>query len=124
MKAMKFWIGNDPELSRHIQTILFKLGYKWSNGKVVSYKVVSHTDRCTLYTDEEGTILCGKGSYQFNDDPREEINIDWMRLANSITISDDYEGIIHEDGSLKVGCQTIDFETIEKVYELAKSKRS
>jgi hypothetical protein len=44
-------------------------------------------------------------------------------LPASFKLNSDYKVEFEEGGVIKFGCQTVDFETIEKIYETAKSVR-
>ncbi len=82
-KALKFWIGDDPELSEKVQKLLFDVGYKWAGcGKCGMY-----TDGVMLVTRESGEIWYRhKGDSCFDELDNEEINIDWMRTKKPETI--------------------------------------
>ena len=52
MKAMKFWIGDDEELSKIVQEILFKLGYSWTEESEIQ-----NTDKYALFADNDGSSV-------------------------------------------------------------------
>jgi hypothetical protein len=78
-KEMKFWIGDDAELSERIQNILFGAGYKWSDGSLA----VGETGMPSLYAHEDGNITYASGDIVPKTftchEKHMEINIDWMR---------------------------------------------
>lgn len=79
---MKFWIGNDKELSKQVQEILFGLGYSWHGERNIQY-----VDSSELYAND-GIITFSNNREFFDCQPDEEINIDWMREKTiSITLN-------------------------------------
>jgi hypothetical protein len=48
------------------------------------------------------------------------LNKVFPKLPDNIKISSDYEVVFKHDKSIEVGCQTIPFELLEKIYETAK----
>lgn len=52
-KEMKFWIGDDPELSKRVQEALFSAGYGWSH---VKFKEVGSTRSTCFYTESSSEI--------------------------------------------------------------------
>lgn len=44
-------------------------------------------------------------------------------LPEPIVVSDSYNAVFNQDGSVNVGCQKVSFETLTKIYETAKSLR-
>ena len=80
-KGMKFWIGDDPDLSERVQNALFSVGYGWVGGG----KVVQLTYAFALYADSCGNITYGTSEDLF-DSRENEINIDWMRTSNKETV--------------------------------------
>ena len=86
-KAMKFWIGDDPELSEKVQKILFGLGYKWA---FESRGVTEQVNAYSMYAESDGGIRVAShdkrdGKFSFPDDG-ETIDIDWMRTKKPETI--------------------------------------
>ena len=71
-KAMRFFIGDNPAVSKAIQKRLFKLGYKWAK----SGKKVSHTEKRGLTTWDDGDITHGSGNQAagFTD-----VDVEWMK---------------------------------------------
>ena len=45
-----------------------------------------------------------------------------MKLTNSFKINDDYTAEIDDDGSVIVGCTTVEFDLLERIYKAAKEK--
>lgn len=83
-KKMKFWIGDDPDLSERVQKLLFGLGYKWRGA---ADQRVRYTEVGALYTNEDGYILYTDADAEwFNNESQEEIDIDWMRSQKPETI--------------------------------------
>jgi len=83
-KAMKFWIGDDPELSEKVQKLLFSMGYTWLSGSVE----IKHTEEGCLYASRGGRVTQSSGGINgfFAKEDKEEINIDWMRATKPETI--------------------------------------
>ena len=85
-KAMKFWIGDDPELSNKLHMILNGIGYKYTvetHYQLQAVMLVTETDGKLWYRDAWDVI--------FKDLNNEEINIDWLRtpvVEDTITIGD------------------------------------
>lgn len=82
-KEMKFWIGDDAELSERVQNILFILGCRWFSGDAVQI-----TSSTSLYVDG-GCITYGGHSRKedwFDKQSHKEINIDWLRTAKPETV--------------------------------------
>jgi hypothetical protein len=81
---MKFWIGDDPELSERVQKILFSMGYSWYSGD----QYIEHTEVEALYTHENGNVTCCVVEDVFinRSANHEEINIDWMRTQDKETV--------------------------------------
>lgn len=85
-KEMKFWIGDDEELSKQVQKILNDQGYEWGHGESVQ-----NTGSLALYTTLNGRIIYSGdtnrvGIKHFDTEPEQEINIGWMRTAKQETI--------------------------------------
>lgn len=38
---------------------------------------------------------------------------------NVIKLSEDYDAVIEDDGTINVGCTTVNFETLEEIYNTA-----
>jgi hypothetical protein len=75
MKAMKFWIGDDPELSKRVQAALFAAGYAWHEyGKTPAY-----TGERYIYAHAIGELGYGVDESFYRGRNFEEVNIDWMR---------------------------------------------
>ena len=76
-KAMKFWVGKDSDLKSQVRSLTKRLGY--------SDDISGSFD--AIYTDERGKLLrSSSGRPFFDDEPEEEINIDWMRKPNRKTV--------------------------------------
>jgi len=90
--------------------------------------------------DLGGSIYNGKSTYTMNDcQPRYEADEDALRMGGGIIyhkgrwaeivkdgkikLSHEYSAEILSNGDVKVGCITIPFETIEKVYKAANLKK-
>ena len=82
-KAMKFWIGDDPELSEKVQKLLFGMGYTWAGG----HECGSFKRGVMIATKESGAIW-HRDNFDscFDSLSNEEINIDWMRTNKPETI--------------------------------------
>ena len=79
-KAMKFWIGDDPELSEKVQRLLFGLGYSW----FVNKDNVANTESSYIYASRGGELTHSDNGDRPVDG--EEINIDWMRTKKPESI--------------------------------------
>ena len=80
-KAMKFWIGDNPELSKKVQEILFGAGYHWYSGSTEQ-----KTEPRYIRTEPNGTMYHGCTSAYYVEAYGEAIDISWM-LAEKETIS-------------------------------------
>ncbi len=81
-KSMKFWIGDDPELSEKVQKLLLDDNYFWRHGGDGS----KNTREFALYTNTKGRMTFSNSKAGFDCDNNEEINIDWMRTKKPETI--------------------------------------
>lgn len=76
-KAMKFWIGDDPELSKRVHKLLKGLGYGY---KMVESRIEEKA--AMLVTTEDGAMWYREDyDENFTSTDAEEINIDWMRTG-------------------------------------------
>jgi len=73
-KAMKFNIGDNPQLSARVQEVLFSAGYTWHTAGIN----VDYVNHPYLYTEKDGHILHGDEEGTFFTDSSESININWM----------------------------------------------
>ena len=95
MKAMKFYIRDDPELCEKVQKLLFDLGYGW----YVGYTAVKYLEAHYLYTFPSGYMGVGgvgTGSC-FDQQDAEEINIDWLRSRPKETVELNGETYLKKD---------------------------
>jgi hypothetical protein len=74
-EGIKFWIGDDPDLSKMVQEALFAAGHKWASGDAN----IQHTDSDYLAINDCGDVVMGYARAAYGESPRKEINIDWMR---------------------------------------------
>jgi hypothetical protein len=79
---MKFWIGNDPELSEKVQKLLFDAGYSWPS----DVKTARYNHEFALYANSGGNLTRNSDSNYFIGHSHEEININWMRTTKPETI--------------------------------------
>lgn len=104
-----FSIGVTKETSPLVQTLLFKKGYRWSQ----SFDNISHTSSPSLTVWNDGYI-----TYATQSDHDIEIRISTDEFLNLLATDElparitplmigYYEARVQDDGSLKVGCQTI-----------------
>ena len=83
-KAMKFWIGDDPELSEKVQKLLFAMGYGWSGGGSLcrtGYEELQAWADGSV-TNSNAEFISAKNGFIKG----EYINIDWMRTKKPETI--------------------------------------
>lgn len=85
-KEYKFNIGNNPEVSEIIQKIGFMLGYEWQCYGP-TYERLSAP---YIFFKQNGHIGYGNDKDYFESDPREEINIEWMKPQKSDECTEDY----------------------------------
>ena len=80
-KAMKFWIGDDPELSKRVHKLLKGLGYGY---KMVESRIEEKA--VMLVTTEDGAMWYREDyDENFTSTDAEEITIDWMRTPTEAT---------------------------------------
>lgn len=86
-KEMKFKIGNDEDLNKRVQNILFDLGYGWG----IRDKTLQHTMANYLFANRDGTITfaCEGEDLHYYDQLHEEIDIDWLRSNIKETVEVD-----------------------------------
>jgi hypothetical protein len=85
-KAMKFLIGEDPELSERVQNILFGLGYKWNS---YGDSKICHTGYTELQAWRDGAITRSNDEFVSKNKgfiKGEYIDIDWLRTKKPETI--------------------------------------
>lgn len=83
-KAMKFNIGNNPEVSKRVQEILFELGYKWEPDA----QKAKYTGEPYLFTGtyKDNAITWNDDEETFKSSTAEEINIEWMKPQPKETV--------------------------------------
>jgi hypothetical protein len=96
-----------------------------------NYYFISWIGHYNQYLWQNGTIqrkcntdVLNNGYYETMPDVLRAIATYYEKKTKSIII-DDYEVIFEEKGnSIQVGCQTIDFETVEEIYNRMKDKKN
>ena len=84
-KAMKFWIGDNPELSKKVQEILFGLGYRWRGAGTSA----NDTTMFYIRTDSDGLLSHGDRKTLMDEFSGETIDVSWMvEERETITIGD------------------------------------
>jgi hypothetical protein len=82
MEQFKFLIGDDEELSKCVQRILFMLGYKWKGNETI----IVETHQQALYADSDGYITYSDASYyhSHNTEDSKPVDIDWLRTPKVV----------------------------------------
>lgn len=84
-KAMKIWIGEDPELMKAVQLELFRRGYRWKSADFGfgGPTRVDYLDEGCLFADANGTITkCDADSEYFAKQDYPEVSASFL-LASS-----------------------------------------
>ena len=105
-KEMKFWIGDDQELSKGVQFILFGLGYTWISG---DREFIKYPDVGGIVTDDLGRFYRLGHKIEFDNANIEWININWMSKPDRKTYSsggkeyyeDDVDALIAASSKIK-----------------------
>lgn len=114
MKALKFRIGYDKRLSAAVQDLLFTLGYRWGGARpneVKDYEIYA------LFTSEQGLITWNSCIGDFEKHKNTEV--DWVSPPNPdrifVQLNDNYGAEVYKNGKIKVGCQTFDFDAVDRL---------
>lgn len=114
LENLKFRVRGE-EHSEAIQKRLFELGYGWCDGKRVMFteKSFLFLDTALSYSISEDYFI----KHYFKETTLDELYK--MTPVKKIRLTSAYEAIV-KNGFVEVGCQKIEFERIEELYNLIK----
>jgi hypothetical protein len=111
----------DEKFFRICEQIAFQYDYQWLGHE--KNHVISFSDKYFCLCPKKlcgGSGVCLKDGTEFKtlDEMIKHLQKEEYEEVNRINI-EEYEVEFDSDGSIKVGCQNIDFDTITKIYQKA-----